>query len=65
LVNSLKAENAKLREGLNSLSNEVQGTLGIEGDAIRELIGNTNYGCLEYRLKLARQILEEIDNADT
>ncbi len=56
----LQTENAQLREALASLANEVSGMIGIIEPVIRVAAGNTNFVCLENRMKEARAILAAV-----
>lgn len=49
----------ELYTALAYLSNEVIGSLGVEPEAIRRAIGNTNFVCLERRAHEARALLAE------
>lgn len=54
-------EHQKLVDALRKLSCESAAVLGLRKELMREVIGNTNYQCLQTRIDEARALLLEIE----
>jgi hypothetical protein len=54
---NLIAAAPEMYEALDFLAGEVAGSLGMAEAEIRSVIGNTNFGCIELRLKQAEAAL--------
>ena len=58
---TLVAAAPELLEGLKYLSAEVAGMIGIEEQAFRDLLGNTNVNCLKQRWLNAREAIAKAE----
>jgi chaperonin cofactor prefoldin len=55
----LEARVAESGDALEGLAHEVNGLLGLNGSGLRELIGNTNFAVLEYKLNEAFSVMHK------